>query len=656
MSGFDFDLAFSRNLGWFTEQDRAVLRQKRVAIAGLGGVGGVHLLTLTRLGLGAFTLADPDVFELANFNRQAGASLSHLGRKKVEAMAAMARDINPELDLRTFPEGVDEANADEFLKDADIYVDGLDFFALDARRLVFRKCAEKGIPAVTAAPIGMGSALLNFLPGGMTFEDYFRFRGRDPGDDLIRFLVGLSPRMLHAPYLVDDTRTDFRAQRVPSTSIGCELSAGLAAAHAVKILLQRGGVPAAPRGVHLDAYRSRLVRTWRPWGNANPVQRIAIALARRRLLSSSRAAKPPEETAPPGTPAERVIELARWSPSGDNLQQWRFERNGERGFRIYGDNHSRDVYFLNDWPKLLALGGLLETVAIAATGEGLKAEFARPAGTGDTDREIVREVTLVPDGGRPPSPLLPFIRSRTTQRRSMSRRGLSPGHRRVLEEAVRPYRILWIEDPRRRWEMARLASQYARIRLTIPEAYEVHKKVIEWGQRFSTDRIPDQAIGLDPMALKLMRWAMKSWARVRFMNKYLAGTLLPRIQLELIPGRNCAAYAALLAPGPMNGPSDYLDAGRAMQRFWLTATRLGLQLQPQMAPLIFDSYAREKIAFTADQAAIRKTASLSPRLRAVLGEDNYPVTAFLARLGWGTSPVSRSLRKPLSQLLETPRK
>ena len=53
-AAFSYDEAFSRNIGWITEWEQQSLRRKRVAIAGMGGVGGVHLLTLTRLGIGAF--------------------------------------------------------------------------------------------------------------------------------------------------------------------------------------------------------------------------------------------------------------------------------------------------------------------------------------------------------------------------------------------------------------------------------------------------------------------------------------------------------------------------------------------------------------------------------------------------------------------------
>lgn len=283
---FNYHEAFSRNIGWVTAEELDVLRGKRVAIAGLGGVGGVHLITLTRLGIGNFSIADMDIFELPNFNRQAGASVSHLERPKVEVMAEMARDINPELDIRSFENGVDHGNLDAFLADVDLYVDSLDFFALEARRAMFAACADKGIPAITAAPIGMGVALLNFLPGEMTFEEYFRLEGRETDEQLLRFLLGLSPAMLQMRYVADKTRVDLEAQKVPSTPMACDLCAGFAGTQALKILLDRGDVVAAPRGLHFDAYRYKLAKTWRPWGNRNPLQQLAMVIARRQLQGS----------------------------------------------------------------------------------------------------------------------------------------------------------------------------------------------------------------------------------------------------------------------------------------------------------------------------------------------------------------------------------
>jgi molybdopterin/thiamine biosynthesis adenylyltransferase len=279
---FIYQQAFARNIGWVTNDEQATLRRKRIAIAGMGGVGGVHLLTLARLGIGAFHIADFDTFDIANFNRQVGATMGTLGRPKVDVLAEMAQDINPEVKLVRFPDGIRQDNLASFFEGVDLYVDGLDFFAFDARQATFAACARLGIPSVTAAPLGMGTAVLSFLPGHMTFEDYFGWGDKADMEKALRFLVGLAPAGLHGGYLVDPSAINLKEQRGPSTIMGCELCAGAAATEALKILLNRGDVRPAPWGYQFDAFRNKLVRTWRPGGNRHPLQRLMMMLARRR--------------------------------------------------------------------------------------------------------------------------------------------------------------------------------------------------------------------------------------------------------------------------------------------------------------------------------------------------------------------------------------
>lgn len=287
---FVYSEAFSRNIGWVRSDEQVTLRGKTVAIAGLGGVGGSHLLTLARLGIGGFHIADFDNFDIANFNRQAGATVSSLGRPKLEVLREMALDINPELRIKTFPRGVDAGNIGEFFSGADLYVDGLDFFAFAARRAAFARCAADAIPAITVAPLGMGAALLNFLPGRTSFEEYFRWEDHDEDELSLRFLIGLAPALLHRGYVVDPSRVDLKARRGPSTVMACQLCAGIAATEALKILLGRGRVLAAPWGMQFDAFRNKLSITWRPGGNRHPLQRLAMAYGRHKLRQMKAAA------------------------------------------------------------------------------------------------------------------------------------------------------------------------------------------------------------------------------------------------------------------------------------------------------------------------------------------------------------------------------
>ena len=78
---------FSRNIGLLSEDEQKKLFAATVAVAGAGGVGGLHILTLARLGIGSFKIADPDAFEDVNVSRQFGASASTFGRNKAEILS-----------------------------------------------------------------------------------------------------------------------------------------------------------------------------------------------------------------------------------------------------------------------------------------------------------------------------------------------------------------------------------------------------------------------------------------------------------------------------------------------------------------------------------------------------------------------------------------
>src|SRR5580765_5661131 len=108
--------SFQRNRGLIGDDEQQTLRNSCVAVAGAGGAGGLHLLTLARMGVGKFHLADFDQFEYANINRQFGATVSTLGRQKIDVMAEQLKAINPEIELTMFPKGVQPDNINAFLE------------------------------------------------------------------------------------------------------------------------------------------------------------------------------------------------------------------------------------------------------------------------------------------------------------------------------------------------------------------------------------------------------------------------------------------------------------------------------------------------------------------------------------------------------------
>jgi molybdopterin/thiamine biosynthesis adenylyltransferase len=278
---WSYEEAFCRNRGLISETDQQLLRHSRIAIAGMGGVGGIHLITLARLGVGSFHIADPDTFDIPNFNRQYGATVHTLHANKAQVMAEQVQAINPEVRLKVFTEPITPANVGEFLKDTQLFIDGIDFFAMDTRRMVFREARARGIWGLTAGPIGFSTAWLVFSPTGMSFDDYFDLQnGMDELDQMIAFLVGLAPRATQRAY-ADVSKVDPQRRQGPSTGLACHLSSGVAAAEAIKILLGKGTIRPAPHYFQFDAYRHKLCRGRLWWGNRNPLQRLKRWLFRR---------------------------------------------------------------------------------------------------------------------------------------------------------------------------------------------------------------------------------------------------------------------------------------------------------------------------------------------------------------------------------------
>lgn len=635
----------------------------------MGGVGGVHLLTMARLGLGAFSIADFDRFAIANFNRQIGATMSTLDLPKIEVMARMARDINPELDIRMFPAGIDEANIDAFLDGVDLFIDGFDFFVLDVRAKVFARCAERGIPAITAAPLGMGTAWLVFMPGGMTFEQYFRLEGLTRDQQYVNFFMGLVPKGLQRPYLMDPTRMDLEGKRGPSSVTACQLCAGVTGVEAVKILLGRGDVEPAPYFHQFDAYRGKLVTGKLRRGNDGPLQRLKLKAAYKGFAALSRAShKPPARDT--GPEIEQILDLARWAPSGDNTQPWRFEITGPDRVRVHvHDQAADDVYdYDGGRPTLLSAGMLLETMRIAASRHG-RMLWWQHEGSDGHDHRI--EVELAKAPGVTPDPLLPFVHLRSVDRRPYRTTPLTPAQKQRLAAALGDeLEVVWHESEAERRRASRINGLATDIRLRIPEAFDIHKRIIDWERPQSPTGIPAGAIGLDAPTLKIMRWAMKDWGRSHMMNRLPGGTFMARQQMDYRPGKACAAHFTILGrQTPTGGAGEagavaqadagraagLIKAGQALQRFWLTATELGLALQPAMAPVIFGFYGRRGIAFTADPGIRAQAKALAEALAGTVAGDPERLV-FRGRLGLPASRRvgPRSVRKPLEELLIGP--
>ncbi|WP_428828153.1 nitroreductase family protein [Azonexus sp. IMCC34842] len=346
----------------------------------------------------------------------------------------------------------------------------------------------------------------------------------------------------------------------------------------------------------------------------------------------------------------KILDLARWAPSGDNTQPWRFEIVSDNHIAIHGhDTRDGVIYDFDGYASQMAHGALLETLRLAASRFGMSAEWA--IRTGQPDNAPIYDITLR-SSGTGEDVLVQFIESRCVQRRPMRMTPLCSEQKAALCEAVGDaYSLIFFESLKDRLGVAKLLWRNAYLRLTCPEAYEVHRHIIEWGVRFSADRIPDQAVGVDPLTAKLMRWVMQSWGRVNFFNHFLFGTIAPRIQLDFLPALACAAHVLIKPKHPLNRLEDRVTAGMAMQRLWLTASRLGLHLQPEMTPVIFRWYVQDGREISGKASINEGAMSLAERFEYLASANRQSGFSFFCRVGTSERPSARSVRKELPNLM-----
>lgn len=182
---------YARNLMTFSPKEQKILFESKVALVGLGGLGGHLLEALARTGVGSINACDGDSFEPSNLNRQLLATENSLSLKKSEAAFELVRRINPAVFLDVRSEFLEDDQFDEFIMGADIVVDCLG--GLTHRVRLKEASAKADVPLVTASVAGWAGIVSTVYPGDVSPADFF-----GNNDGLEEMLGTPSPAILTA--------------------------------------------------------------------------------------------------------------------------------------------------------------------------------------------------------------------------------------------------------------------------------------------------------------------------------------------------------------------------------------------------------------------------------------------------------------------------
>lgn len=587
--------AFSRNIGLLTRNEQNQLANANVAIPGMGGVGGLHLITMVRTGVGKFHLSDFDTFEAANVNRQFGARVPDFGRFKLETMKEHALSINPFLEIKEFPDGVNNSNIDDFLDGVQVVLDGIDFFAFETRRLVFNRAQEKGIYVVTAGPIGFSSAMLIFSPNeGMSFDEYFNIvEGMPLNEKYLAFAMGLTPKPTHIKYM-NLSKINFDSKAGPSLGIACQICSGMAGAEAVKIILKRGRIKPVPYFFQFDTYSQKYSKGKLHFGSRNPIHRLKMSIAKSLIKKNRQRYKPSAPDFPtveigsdyslPDEVIQYIIKAGIQAPSGDNAQPWKFLRKDDTVSLYLDEDADHSFFNINQMASIISCGAVLENMKIAASMFGLKADIVcLPSDEKNimASMKFTRDKIVV-------NPLSFFIWERHTNRTLYKKAAISPNILNEMQKAISDFsdvKLHFVTGASKLSKLAKIIYNVDRIRTEHKGLHEHLGKMI----RYTHDEAVEKRDGLPLKNLEagdageLFLKTFRPWRAMNIANKIGMGRM---IALHSFLGIVNSSGAALLTVNG-KGNENFLKGGMALEKIWLNFTQKELSFQPMTAITLF---------------------------------------------------------------------
>ena len=653
------ELRTSRNRYKITDGEQRRLRDKTIGIVGLSVGGQIAVTAAVERICGELRLADFDCLELTNLNRLRE-GVFDLGMNKAVLAARSIAEIDPFVNVVCYEEGLTAANLDHFLtaggRRVDVLVEECDGLEMKLRCRL--RARELGIPVVMEANDRGTLDIERFdsqpdrpiLHGLLDGHDLSRVGDLKTNEDKVPIIMP----MVGEATMSDKLRASLlevgeSLESWPQLASDVALGAGLVTNTVRRILL--GQLEDSGRWfVDLD----QLVADRRPAGDAGAaVASDASAPAEAAApVPDLDARGEPEQIAVDAATLADLLAAAALAPSGGNEQPWRWVAHG-RSLSVLIDPRFGDVLLnVHDMARRLALGAAVENVVLRAHQLGLRVKVL----PGDDDGRAVAELRFFPgsarvDGLEPRTDehdvLAAQIVRRHTNRRVASPAPLPAGAATALHDAFGSFpgcRLHLLEDARAVAEVADIVARAERLRMLHPAGHRDLVREVRWTPEEA--RATRDGIDLATLELTAAERAGMRMLRVpavaRLLREWRRGHALEKLSRKAI----LAASAVGLVTAPGARPRDHLTAGRAIQRAWLTATKLALAIQPHTTALYLFARAFGGGEAAFDAEALQELTALKARADAVMGAHDTAV--FLFRVFPACEPPARSLRRAVT--------
>jgi molybdopterin/thiamine biosynthesis adenylyltransferase/nitroreductase len=653
------ELRTNRNKYKLTPEEQDRLASKRVGVVGLS-VGQMVATTLAlERSVGEIRLADFDRLDLSNLNR-IRSGVHNLGISKVLLTAREIAEIDPFLKVVLYPVGIHADNLNSFILKGgklDVLIDECDSIDI---KLKLRVCAR-----LHKIPVVMETS-------DRTLIDVERF-DLEPGRPIFHGLIGaIDPEKLanlsteeKIPYVMKIIGEDTMSNRLVSSMI--EIESTIKTWPQLGSCVVYGGGAAADivRRINLGQmnYSGRFIADIEntvpnePPGEAT---RCEVEPPRPPVLEVADMVRAADAVAPRAgglgwTPQQirELVEIGARAPSGGNTQPWRWLARGGRLFLFHERSRSECLADFHALGGVVALGAAAESVRLAAHERGLELAISPFPSARAPDLAAVFERVAAGGETHWHDELASLLGVRHTNRKSSPRQPLEPAVYEALRAAagsIAGARLHFVTGDAELAEAADLIGAGDRLRLINSTLNQEMFREVRWSAEeaeATLDGIEIGALELSPSDRAGLAMCRRHEA-LSFLRSFSGGKGLRKMSSKSI----ASASAVGLLTMPRATPLDYFLGGRAMQRFWLVAHRLGVAVYPMTTLAYMFARMCRGGGEGLDAATIADLEQLRPRYTRLFPVEDHQAEVLLFRLSRADEPSVRSLRRPVEEILE----
>ncbi|SFC31610.1 Nitroreductase family protein [Parapedobacter composti] len=587
----------NRNKYKITDEEAALLAEKKVGVIGLSVGQSVSLTLAMERGFGELRIADFDELEITNLNRLRS-GLHNIGLKKTIIVAREIAEIDPFLRITCFHDGITAHNLDAFLLEGgklDVLIDECDgvdvkiscrIAARKYRIPVLMEASDRGTIDIERFDLEPERPILH---GYVEHLDVSNFGSLKTNEEKLPYMVAfagletLSARMKASAIEIGQTISTW-----PQLASAVTMGGGITADICRRVLL--GHLNHSGR-YFIDV--EELIAD--PKKPIQPFVYLQRSLTRDEMLALAGQVPVLADNAITDKLTIRtLVEAAAIAPSAGNSQPWKWYFDGKQLYLFHDIERSESFGDYANMASYMSLGTAIENLHIKASDLGLEVISKLFPVVGQP--LLVGVFGFLPKNGLARDQLADYLSIRFTNRRLGHGGELSPIHAREFNEAISDVegaRLYMLGQGYKKDKIAEIAGKSEKLRIFIPQGHhELFEREIRWNVA-GAEKIKD---GLDLRTLELsvkdaigFRMARDPRA-IQLIAEWNLGTALESATAKLVSSSSAVGLITM----PKFDGVDGIAAGRAAERIWLTATKHGLSLQPVLASVLH--FARLKYA------------------------------------------------------------